>query len=164
MTLYELTNEYVELLIMLEDPEIDEAIITDTLEGISGELELKAEGYAKVMRQMETDIKAIKAEEDRLYNRRKSLENRLAWLKDRLQNVMEITGKTRFKTELFTFTIQKNPASVVIDENRLENIPAEYLIPQEPKIDRTKIKEDLKAGKELPGIAHLQQTESLRIR
>lgn len=164
MTLYELTSEYMELLAMLEDPDTDEAVILDTLEGVGGELEEKADGYARVMRQMDADAKAIKAEEERLYNRRKSLENRSAWLKSRLQNVMELTGKTKFKTELFSFGIQKSPASVVIDEQYIENIPAEYLIAQDPKIDRQKIKEDLKAGKDLEGIAHLEQSESLRIR
>ena len=164
MTLYELTTEYMELLAMLEDPDVDEDLIADTLEGIDGELEVKADGYARVMRQMDADAKAIKAEEERLANRRKSLENRAANLKGRLQQMMEITGKVKFKTELFSFGIQKNPAAVVIDEQYIENIPEEYLIRQDPKIDRAKLKEDLKAGKNLDGIAHLEQSESLRIR
>lgn len=164
MTLYELTTEYMELLAMLEDPDVDDELIADTLEGIDGELEVKADGYARVMRQMDADAKVIKAEEERLANRRKSLENRAANLKSRLQQMMEITGKVKFKTELFSFGIQKNPAAVVIDEHYIENIPEEYLIRQDPKIDRAKLKEDLKAGKDLDGIAHLEQTESLRIR
>ena len=162
MTLYELTSEYMELLAMLEDPDTDEAVILDTLEGVGGELEEKADGYARVMRQMDADAKAIKAEEERLYSRRKSLESRSAWLKGRLQNVMELTGKTKFKTELFSFGIQNNPASVVIDDEKM--IPGEFLIPQAPKIDKTAIKDALKAGVDMAGIAHLEQTQSLRIR
>ena len=164
MTLYELTSEYLDLLAMLEDPDVDEELINDTLEALGGELEVKADGYARVMRQMDADAKAIKAEEERLANRRKSLENRSAALKGRLQQMMEITGKVKFKTELFSFGIQKNPAAVVMDEQYIENIPECYLIIQEPKIDKQKIKEDLKAGLDLEGIAHLEQTESLRIR
>lgn len=164
MTLYELSSEYMELLAMMEDPDADLEVISDTLEAIGGELEVKADGYARVMRQMDADAKAIKAEEERLYTRRKSLENRSEWLKKRLQEVMEVTGKTKFKTELFSFGIQRNPAAVVIDEQYIENIPEEYLIQQDPKIDRQKIKDDLKAGKDLNGIAHLEQSESLRIR
>ena len=164
MTLYELTSEYLELLAMLEDPDVDEELINDTLEALGGELEVKADGYARVMRQIDSDAKAIKTEEERLYNRRKSLENRSVYLKARLQQMMEVTGKTKFKTELFSFGIQKNPAAVVIDEQYIENIPECYLIIQEPKIDKQKIKEDLKAGLDLEGIAHLEQSESLRIR
>lgn len=165
MTLYELTSEYLDLLAMLEDPDVDEDLINDTLEGIDGELEAKADGYARVMRQMDADAKAIKAEEERLANRRKSLENRSAALKSRLQQMMEITGKVKFKTELFSFGIQKNPARVVIDDP--SRIYEDYLIEQEPKIDTMAIKEALKDPEEAAlwdGIAHLEQTESLRIR
>lgn len=160
MTLYELTSEYLELLSMLEDPDIDEQTINDTLEAIGGELEDKADGYARVMRQMDADATAIKKEEERLYARRKSLENRSAWLKQRLQSVMEVTGKKKFKTELFSFGIQKNPASVVVDDE--SKVPAGYWIPQQPKLDKTSLKEWLKDHE--CEWAHLAQSESLRIR
>lgn len=161
MTLYELSSEYMELLAMLEDPEVDEEVIADTLEGIGGELELKADNYARTMRQMDADAKAIKAEEERLYARRKSLENRSAWLKQRLQDVMELTGKTKFKTELFSFGIQKNPPKVVItDESRIGH---DYLIPQPPKVDTKAIKDALNNGFHFDW-AHLEQSESLQIR
>jgi hypothetical protein len=77
---------------------------------------------------------------------------------------MELTGKRKFKTALFSFGIQKNPASIVIDEDYIENIPPRYLIYQDPVIDRQKLKADLTAGMELDGIAHLEQTEGVRIR
>ena len=51
-----------------------------------------------------------------------------------------------------------------VDEADIRSIPAEYLIEQAPKVDKTKLKADLKAGKDLTGIAHLVQGESLRIR
>ena len=77
---------------------------------------------------------------------------------------MILTGKTKFKTELFSFNVQKNPVAVVIDEQYIENIPEEYLIPQDPKVDKQKLKDDLKAGRDLEGIAHLEQTVGVRIR
>ena len=43
-------------------------------------------------------------------------------------------------------------------------IPADYLIPQEPKVDTVKLKTDIKAGKDLSGIAHLESGYSLRIK
>ena len=163
MTLYELTDEFRSLLEMAEDPEIDEEVLQDTMEALGGEIEDKADGYAKVLKQMESDVVGLKAEEARLNERRKVLENNMKRMKTSLQEAMEVTGKRKFKTDLFSFGIQKNPASVVMDEQYIENIPEEYLIQQDPKIDKMKIKEDLKAGKDL-GFAHLEQTESLRIR
>lgn len=162
-TIYELTDEYVDLLNMLEDPELDPEVLADTMEGLSGEIEAKADGYAKVIAELNAEIAGLKAEIERMTNRKTTMENNVKYLKSTLQFAMETTGKTKFKTELFSFGIQKNPASVVIDEPYLENIPDKYLIPQDPKIDKVKIKEDLKAGIDI-GIAHLEQSQSLRIR
>lgn len=163
-TIYELTNEFRYLYELAEDPETDQELLEGTLEALEGELEYKADGYAKVMKQLEADAAALKAEEKRLTTRRTACENNVKRMKQALQYAMETAGKPKFKTDLFSFGIQKNPVAVVIDEQYIENIPEEYLIPQEPKIDKTKMKEDLKAGKDLKGICHLEQTESLRIR
>lgn len=164
MTLYELTEDYMNLLELAEDPDIDEQAFADTLEGIEGALEDKAEGYAKVIRTLEGDAAACDAESKRLRNKKQTIENNIKRMKAALQCAMQITGKTKFKTSLFSFGIQKNPAAVVIDEEHLENIPDRFLIPQDPQIDKRAIKEALKAGEDLEGLAHLEQTESLRIR
>lgn len=163
-TLYELTNDYMNLLELAEDPDIDEQAFMDTLEGIEGALEDKAEGYAKVIRTLEGDAAACDAESKRLRNKKQTIENNIKRMKTALQYAMQATGKTKFKTALFSFGIQKNPAAVVIDEGYIENIPDRFLIPQDPQIDKKAIKEALKAGENLEGIAHLEQTESLRIR
>lgn len=164
MTLYELTDDYKGLLQMAEDPDCDPEVLADTMEGLEGAIEDKAEGYAIVMKELEATEQKIKAEVDRLNARRLTISNNIRAMKLRLQTSMIETGRTKFKTALFSFGIQKNPPSVVIDEQYLENIPKQYLVPQDPVIDKKKIKEDLKAGVDLEGIAHLAQTESLRIR
>ena len=161
-TLFDLTGKWLELYDMADDPDMDADMWFDTIEGLDGEIEDKADGYAKVITHLNADATAIKAEEDRLYRRRTTIENRIKNMKSRLQGMMEITGKKKIKTELFSFGIQKNPASVVIDDEKM--IPGEFLIPQAPKIDKTAIKDALKAGVDMAGIAHLEQTQSLRIR
>ena len=161
MTLYELTDEYRQLLEMAEDENEDPQVIADTLEAIEGEIEYKADGYARVMRQLEYDAAALKAEEKRLANRRKTIEGNVARLKANLFDAMRETGKRKFKTDLFSFGIQKNPPSVAFDGG---DIPDRYLLPQPPQLDRRLMLEDLKRGVDLKGIAHLEQTESLRIR
>ena len=165
MTLYELTNYYMELLQMAEDPDIDEQAFLDTLEGIEGALEDKADNYAKIMRMLETDAKGIKAEEERLAKRRKTIEGNVSRMKSALQYAMESTGKVKFKTTLFSFGIQNNPASVVMDEQDIENIPERFLKYKDPDIDRKAIKDAIKAGDEdAMAIAHMEQTKGLRIR
>ena len=163
-TLYELTAEYLQLLEMAEDPDIDLQTLADTMDAIGGELEDKADGYAKVIRQLEYDEAAIDAEIKRLMSRKKTIFGNIEHMKDNLQAAMLATGKTKFKTALHSFNIQRNPPSVVVDELMVENIPEQYLIYQEPKINKKAILDDIKAGRDLSGIAHLEQGESLRIR
>lgn len=158
MTIYELTEQFKELMNLIEDGEYTEGQLADTIEGLEGEIEIKADGYAKVMKSIEGNIACLKAEIERLTKKRTSLEQSIARLKTSLEMAMRETGKTKFKTELFSFGIQKNPAKLIITGD----VPEEYLVPQPPKVDNAKIKDLLKT-KELD-FAKLEQGESLRIR
>lgn len=164
MTLYEITSEYMQLLELAEDPETDPEVFADTLEGLQGALEDKADGYGRVIRELEAYTAGLEAEIGRLTAKKRTADNSIVRMKEALKSAFLATGTAKIKTDLFTITIQRNPAAVVMDEQYIENIPEEYLIEQEPKLNRQKIKEDLKAGKDLHGIAHLEQTEGLRIR
>jgi hypothetical protein len=157
MNLYELSIAFQEVQNMDLDPEV----MKDTLDSIEDAIENKAENIAKLIRNLESDVSAYKEEEDRLKTKRQATENKVKWLKTYLEDNMKLTGKTKFKSGMFNFSIQKNPASVnIIDENIL---PKDFLIPQPPKVDKTALKDVLKTGVEVPG-AELKQTEGLRIR
>ena len=160
-TLYTLTGEYMQLLEMAQEPDIDEQCLKDTMEAIEGELEDKAEGYAKIMKQLEAEAAAIDAEVKRLNERKSSLKNNADRMKKALQAAMEATGKTKFKTTLFSFGIQNNPPALVLAEGAA--IPEQYLIPQEPKVDNAAIKAALKDGQQFD-FASLKVSQSLRIR
>ena len=161
MTLYELTEDYKYLLSLAEDPDTDPEVLQDTLEAMDGEIEYKADGYAKIIRQLEHDSAALDSEMKRIRNRKATLEKNIDRMKAALKIAMEETGKTKFKTELFSFGIQKNKASVVIDDWKL--LPHDFLKVQDPVPDKTAIYEALRDGFELNG-AHLEQSTSLRIR
>lgn len=162
-SIYELAGAYLQILEMMENPDLDPQTLADTMEGVEGELEMKAESYAKIMKNLEGDVAALKAEEERLANRRKAIENNIKNMKITLQSMMTFTGKVKFKTDLFSFGIQKNAPSVIIDTD-VNNLPPEFLKFREPEADKTKIKEALKNGEDLKGYAHLETSESLRIR
>lgn len=157
MNLYELSLSFQEVQNMDLDPEV----MKDTLDSIEDAIEGKAENIAKLIRNLESDVSAYKEEEDRLKTKRQATENKVKWLKTYLEDNMKLTGKTKFKSGMFNFSIQKNPASVNITDEKI--IPVEFLIQQPPKVDKTSIKEILKRGIEVPG-AELKQTEGLRIR
>ena len=113
---------------------------------------------------MDASIKALKDEEQRLSGRKKALEERQKWLKDTLEANMRYTGKMKFKTPLFSFSIQKNGGlEPLVITGELEDIPGRYLIQQPPIPDNMKIRKLLE---EQPvEWAHLEpRGESLRIR
>ena len=161
MTLYELTDDYRNLLEMAQNPDIDGQAIKDTLEAIQGDIEEKADGYAKVIKELSADTDKITAEIKRLTDRKNTIQNNIAYMKQSLTSAMTVTGNTKFRTDLFSFNIQKNPPALVVDDEKA--IPQEYLIPQEPKVDKKSIIDFLKNGNKVP-YAHIEQSEGVRIR
>ena len=158
-TLYELSANY-EFLVR-NAAEIDEEVLKDTLESIDEDIELKADNYARVLVELDGQINTLKAEENRLSDKRKAIENNVKRMKQNLEESMRLTGKTKFKTDFFSFNIQKNPISVnVIDESLIDE---SYFVEQPKKLDKKQLKEDLKMGANILG-AELVQTEGLRIR
>lgn len=159
-TLYEITGEYLQLLEMLEDADnLEEQVVKDTLEGIDGELEIKADGYARVIKELDAEANKYEAEIKRLEERGNALKNRSRILKNHLYNSMKLTGKTKFKTELFSFGIQKNGGLAPLDISG--EVPAEFCR-YEP--DNEKIRAALKEGKELSFAKLGERGEHLRIR
>ena len=159
MNLYELRGKYKQLVEMEE--EMDPTLFHDTLDSITDAIEDKAEGYAKVINQFKTDAKALKEEEQRLAKRRQAIETKIGILQENLYEAMKETGAEKIKSAQFTVWIQKNPMSVNITNEAL--IPEEYFIPQEPKLDKKSLKEDMQLHGEIPG-AELVQSEGVRIR
>lgn len=160
MKLYELTQNYLNLLDLLDNPEVPKEVIEAALEEIEGSFDDKADNIAKLIRSMEADIKGYKNEEDRLFSRRKALENKVKSLKEYLQSSMKALGKEEVKAKLFTLKIQTNQPSLIIDD--IDKLPKEYKKLVEES-DKKKIKEDLLNNIEIPG-ARLERGESLRIR
>lgn len=160
MKLYELTGQYLELEEMAANGEIDEQTFVDTMESITEDIKSKADGYARVIRNLEANVEAYKNEEERLYSKRKTLENNIKRMKSNLQYCMCVTGEKKFKTELFSFNVKKGPKKLVVD--KIEDVPEEFLIMQEPKVNTKALKEFV-ADNEV-SYAHLEQGESLVIR
>ncbi len=164
-TLFELTKEYEMLYQMAtECAEDEEEIFMDTMEGIEGEIEEKAEGYACIISQLNGDVATLKAEIDRLSERKRAIEKNINNMKKNLETAMRTTGKIKFKTALHSFGIRKNPKSVIIDNEA--DIPECFLIPQPSKPDKKAIKAFLEGldKNDTCKFAHLQQTEGLTIK
>ena len=167
-SLYELTGDYAKFAEIAQQGDLDDdmqAMLDDALANLADDIEVKLEGYAKVIKNFESDIEGLKKEEDRLAGKRRTLENRVKSMKTAMRDAMIATDKLKVKGDLFSFTVRNNAPSVVMDEQYIEDIPEKYLIAQEPKIDRKLLAEDLKAdGAALEGIAHLESSQSILIK
>ena len=161
MTIYEIEEAFLKVLSWAEDPDIDDQAFHDTLESLSYELEEKADGYAKIIRQLKGEVEMIKAEIDRLTKRKTAIENHIGVMNHSLEETMIATGKEKFKTDLFSFNIQNNPASVVLDIEE-DKVPDQYVVITR-KVDKKGIGQALKNGEDIE-FAHLEQSRSLRIR
>lgn len=162
-SLYQLTAELLQLFDMARDEDVDPKCLEDTMDMVQGTFVEKADGYGKVIRQLTAEAESIDQEIKRLQARKKRILTNIDRMKSHLQNAMEVTGLRKFQAVLFSFAIRACPPKVVIDEVFIENIPDEYLVYDQPTIDKLKIKEDLKAGKDLGGLAHLEAAEVLSI-
>ena len=163
-SVYELKNEFNTLWSILEDELADDEMILGAWETAQEDLAIKLENCCKYIKNEEALITGLKEEEERLNTRRKAKENAIKRLKALMQDAMTAAGEKKIQCGTFTTSIQNNAPSVVVDEQYIENIPEEYLRIKEPEIDRKKMLEDLKAGQDLEGLAHLEVKQSLRIR
>lgn len=157
-TIYEMTQQAAALYELLCSGEIDEQVFNDTLEAI--EAEDKINSYCKIIRQLKADALTCKEEAARLTARQKTFESGAERAENILDSFMTATGKTKVKTDKFTVFYRETSSVNITDASK---VPAEYLTPQEPKINKKSISEALKNGKSVAG-AELQKNKSLNIR
>lgn len=163
-TLYELKDMYLHILDMATDPEIEADAIADTLEALDADFEDKADAYAKIKAELERMIDSIKAEEQRLKTRRAAMEKNVERLKSSLFEAMKETGKTKFKTDLFTFTIAKNGGKLpVVIDVAVEDLPDDLVVITE-KADVEAIRKILGEDGDCKYAHYGERGESLRIR
>lgn len=158
MRLYDLTGKYKQLMDMEED--LDPTLFHDTLDSIDDAIEEKAVNYGRIIKMLNADSKTLDDEIKVLQQRKHTIDNKSKLMKETLTQAMIDTGKQKIKSPFISVWIQRNPAKLIIpDEKQLQ---ADYFIVTRVP-DKDQIKEDLKAGKEVLG-ASLEQSESVRIR
>lgn len=160
LSLYDMTEEWKSVFDMLLDPEIPEEAIFDTIEMIEADMDTKADSYAKIIKSMDGDTAQIDEEIKRLQSRKSSILGRKKWLLNQLYETMKATGRTKFKTALFSYNIAKNGGVNPVELTA--PVPAEWLKPGEP--DTQKIRKYLESGNELDFATLGERGESLRIR
>lgn len=167
MKLYELAGDYRELMDKLESGEIPEELLSDTLEGIRGAIEEKADGIACMLKALEADAAAIKAEEDKLSERRKSKERAYDRMRAYLSDMLLHAGVTNVETPRSQIRFRKSEAVIVDHEADFirwaEENRDDFLNYKEPSINKTAVKKALLAGEEIVG-ARIETRQNLQVR
>lgn len=162
-SLFDIAAEYRQACEVLADLDMDPQTVADTLESLSGELEVKAANVVGFTRNLESLADAIKAEEARMAGRRKALENRAASLRAYVLACMQSAGVQKIEGPRFKIAIRSNPEAVDVFD--AAQIPAAFMRqpePPPPSPDKTAIKAALKAGTDVPG-ARLTQGQRLAV-
>ena len=158
--LYELTGERLALMNKLDSMDFDAETIADTLEGESGELQLKIESYGYVIRNRYALVESMDAEIERMQKRADAERKRVKAIEDWLLQNMVACKISKIECAAFTIAVQNNPPSVVVNDESL--IPAELWKTPEPKPpvpapDKRRILEALKHGDIVPGCSMEQK-------
>lgn len=126
MSLYEITGRLAYLRELIENEEISEEDAADTMEAILQEQEDGYENAVKWIRDLEADIEAVKAEAEKLTEKRKTLENRKERVRDYILRSMQASGQTKVKAGIFTIA-EKKPAVKYVPSVSVEEMPPELL-------------------------------------
>lgn len=161
LSLYQITNTFP---IIMENEELTDELKKELTEELTLLLQQKSQNIIGYTKNIELTIEAMKTEEKRIAELRKSLENKNTKFKQYVKECMEKIGVSKIETPLGVLTIAKNPISVeIINE---DEIPSEY------KKEIVEIKTDKKAiadyfketGEIIPGVNINTQNTSLRIK
>lgn len=167
-TLYQIQESYEAFLRDIEEGEIPEEAIRDTLDSLNQEFTEKADNLACAIKNELSIANAIKAEIDQLNERKKRHENTVEKLKNYLMNAMISLNQLKIETPRCKLSVGNNPPRVECEDEKkfiefalkghldLLNIKA-------PEISKTQIKLALSSGQELP-YCKLVSKQALRIK
>lgn len=129
-------------------PAMDDETVRDTIEGETG----LHEAIAAVLADIDEDEilrEGIAQIVQKLSTRAGRLQDRIDARKRAIQRAMEVGELKKLTLPAATLSLRAVPRNLEITDEAA--IPFEYWVPQPTKLDRKKVKEDLAAGKEVPG-------------
>lgn len=165
MKLYEIANDYLALLQAIDEGEIPEEAIEDTLESIEGEIEYKADNLACLLKTLEAEAAAIKAEEKALAERRRQKEKATERIKQYLSDVLQRLNINKIETARNKITFRKSE-SVIVDDSFIlwaKDNRTDLLSFSDPTANKTAIKAALKEGADIEG-AYIESKQNIQIK
>ena len=173
-TLFQIGDDLVALDNLLDEiegdlsraPEIEPAVVA-WFDSLANDEALKLDGYCNLLRQLDGEVAVAKAEAEQYQMKARTRENRIKFLKGRLQQHLERTKRTKVQTATGrTIAIQTNGGNppVVLDPGLTPDLLPEQFVKVVRTIDTDAIRDELKAGGEVPGARLGDRGTHLRIK
>lgn len=146
MKIYELTRNYQNLEVLLDNESVDNAVLKEEMDKIVDTIGVKFTNIQKIITNYKAIAEKQKEEEDRIRKKRQANEKKIEVLREYMLTNLEKLENKKLKTDSYTFSTKK-VESVVVD---LDLLTEEYYKITKTA-DKTKIKQDIKSGKEVNG-------------
>jgi hypothetical protein len=163
--LYELVAQHRELERLADLEEIDRDTLLATLEGLEGEITVKAKSACAVVLNLEAWAEAAERAAEQMRIRSDRAWERAEWLRHYLLMNLKATGISKIETPEFRVSIRKNPARVVIDPEA--KIPNTFMVQPPtppPRPDKDALKHAMLNEQLVIDGVRLEQGERLEIR
>lgn len=161
--LYQLVAQYRELQ-QIDAEEVPEEVLRDTLEALTGEIEVKATNVAMFCENLTTFADNCDEAAKRMKERGARVRRKAEQVRAYLLAMMQGSEITKIESPEFTLAVRKNPPALVIADG--VTIPDEFMVtpPAPPPYpDKQGIKAALKAGRGIEG-CRLEQGVRLEIK
>jgi len=156
------TEELIEMRRVMEDAEVPEEAIRDTLIANAGQFEQKGVALYQAADEIDYQVEMLDKAIKDLQWRKKMLQGRNETMRNALLQAMIDTGVNQISCPFFTISTKKGTKPLVIDNE--EAIPDDYVsVEVVSNVDKKALREALKSG-EVEG-AHLgEQPTILQVR
>ena len=152
LSLYNITNKFVDLMNKAEEGELTENEYNEIGQELALELKNKSANIVGYIQNQNAFIEAIDMQIKRLQDMKKAKQNNIENFKKYVKENMEKLKFQKVETEIGTLSIAKSPISVeIVDEDK---IPGKFKkVIQVTKIDKTAIKDYFKeTGEVIEGV------------
>lgn len=145
---------------------LEYAELAKLIEDVSMERDVKIDNICNYIKELDAEAKAIKTEMDNLNARKKSKENKRDSLKRYLTTFMEVSQLSKFETAKNVVSFRKSAVvelneTLFLKKNKTNKTFVTRLV--DFKIDKNKIKAELKKGVEIIG-ANIVEKQNLQIK
>lgn len=161
-SLYNYTQEFLELKAQLEELDLDPKAFADTLESYEDNISDKAENIIKYSDELKAEAEMLKAQSKKFSEaatkKQKKADDLLAYLDENLKKM----GIKELQAGMFKLSYRKPSKVTLVDE---ELLPKDYWIKQPDKpMSKPELKKLVDAGTKIVGVSIVDGSSNLQVK